>query len=100
MALIVATVEALAGRRPLHQLRPHLSPAAFHQLVLYADSGVYRRIQLGSLRTQMPSPYAVEATLHVQRGPRWLSCVMRLDAGGQSWLCSELLMLVPQESVA
>ena len=95
IALITALVEAMAGRRPLHQLRPHLSREAFLTVVAYADSGSFRRTMAAGLRTQMPSDGAVEASLRLLATSRWVSCVLRLDRCGRAWRCTEVSVLAP-----
>lgn len=92
VGLAVATLEALLGRRGLHQLRPRLSRAAFVQLVGHVDSGLFDRSVLGRLRTQMPTPIAVEATARISVNARWLAVTVRLDRA-ESWQCSDLTVL-------
>lgn len=94
--LISAVLETMLGRRALHQLRPHLSIGAFHQLTEYVDAARFRRSQLGSVRTQMPTGRAVEASARLASPGRWLSCVLRLDAVDQAWRCTELAVLEPR----
>ncbi|MFT3886613.1 MAG: Rv3235 family protein [Arachnia sp.] len=95
VALIAALIEAMTGRRPLHQLRPHMTATSFLTLVTYADSGAFKRSRSAGLRTQRPFPGAVEASLRLQAEGRWISCVLRLDVHGRSWLCSEVAVLEP-----
>ena len=92
VGLALATLEALLGRRGLHQLRPRLSRCAFLQLAAHVDSGIFDRSLLGRLRTQMPTPHAVEATARISLGNRWLACTVRLDRAEQ-WQCSDLTVL-------
>lgn len=99
-ALILATLETLAGRRPLHQLRPHLSERAFLELAHRASAGAYRRLRIGALRCQMPTCRAVEASVTLQCGQRWISCVIRLDARRRSWECTEFVVLAPRTAAA
>lgn len=93
--LIHAVMETLMGRRPLHQLRPHLSWAAFASLADHVDSGTFKRIRVGRVRSQMPTAQAVEASVTIATRGRSVSCVLRLDAGRSSWRCSELTILMP-----
>lgn len=94
--LIAAVLETMLGRRALHQLRPHLAIRAFHQLTDYVDSARFRHSQLGGIRTQMPTVRAVEASARLACPGRWLSCVLRLDAEGNAWRCTELAVLEPR----
>lgn len=93
--LIHAVVEALMGRRPLHQVRPRMSPGAFTYLSSQVDSGRYRRVRVGRARAQMPSSGAVEASVQVELAGRWVTCVLRLDAVAEKWRCTELIILEP-----
>lgn len=95
MNLIRVVVEALMGRRPLHQVRPHLAHGAFENLSRYVDSGAFKRIRVGRVRSQMPTVRAVEATVCVEVNGRSMSCVLRLDAKRTSWRCTELIVLAP-----
>ena len=90
--LVLATLEALLGRRGLHQLRPWMGPSAFLSLVNHVDAGTFGRSHLGRLRMQMPSLDAIEATARISVGQRWLACTVRLDRAGQ-WRCSEFAVL-------
>lgn len=94
-ALITALLEAMAGRRPLHQLRPHLGDDAFRQLVHFADVGVFRRTRIGGIRAQMPTARSVEASATLSCSARWLTCVIRLDAQANAWVCTTLTVLSP-----
>ena len=93
VGLAIATLEALLGRRGLHQLRPWLSRCAFLQLAALVDSGIFDRSVLGRLRTQMPTAFAVEATARISLDTRWLACTVRLDRA-EHWQCSDLRVLV------
>lgn len=95
LSLIAAIVEAMMGRRALHQLRPHLEVDAFLQLAAYTDSSRFRRVELGSIRTQMPTRLAVEASVALTSASHWLSCVIRLDVVQASWRCTDLMVLEP-----
>lgn len=93
--LIHAALETMTGRRSLRQLRPHLSERARIRLTRYATGGAYRQLVVGRLRTQMPTPKAVEATVMLQRDQRWISCAIRLDAEPSGWVCTDFTVLTP-----
>lgn len=95
MALIQGLVEALMGRRPLHQLRPRLGARAFKTLSDRVDSGRYRRLHPGRIRSQMPTPACVEASVSLAMGGRSLTCTIRLDLSQGGWRCSEFVVLEP-----
>lgn len=92
VGLALATLEALLGRRGLHQLRPRLEHSAFLQLGSLVDSGFFSRSVLGKLRVQMPSPTALEATARISLDQRWLAGVIRLDHT-DDWVVSHLTVI-------
>ena len=92
VGLALATLEAVLGRRGLHQVRPWLSTSAFRQLVAHVDSGRFERSVLGGLRLQMPTPSAVEASARILVDERWLACTLRLDHE-ETWQCSDFMVL-------
>lgn len=95
LLLISAIIEAMMGRRALHQLRPHLALDAFGRLVEYADEGNFRRTMVGRIRVQMPTLQAIEACVRLASASRWLSCVIRLDGEQSGWRCTDLVVLRP-----
>ena len=97
MRLALATLEALLGRRGLHQLRPWLSQAAFIQLVGHVESGLFDHSVLGRLRAQMPTPLAVEATARISVDQRWLACTVRLDRS-ENWRVSDMTVVGAQKT--
>ena len=66
LALILATLEAMTGRRALHQVRPRLSERAFLELAFHAGAGVYRRMPPGRLRAQMRSSSLLTGKQYVE----------------------------------
>lgn len=93
LGIAMATLEAMAGRRPLHQIRSRMSRRAFEALVALHSSGRFRSPGFGRLTAQQPSPSAVEATASIHVGGRWLACVVRLDKGTTGWNCSHFAVL-------
>lgn len=87
--LAQAVLDAIQGTRALHQIRPHLSPRAFQQLVSYSDAASFRIGRVGPLRVQRPAPDSLEASGTVRIRDRWLACVIRLDRR-DDWKCSDL----------
>ncbi len=88
-ALAQATFDALLGARALHQVRPHLSPQAFAQLVAYWDAPRFKVRSAGRLWLKSPTAGSVEACGTLQVQTRWLACAIRLDRDLR-WLCSDL----------
>lgn len=99
-ALICALMEAMAGRRPLHQLRPRLDERSFHRLVAYVGAGAFRGARVGSIWTQMPTAESVEASARLWCASRWLTCAIRLDGSEGGWVCTELFVLAPARMAA
>jgi len=92
MGLALATLEALAARRPLHHLRPHLSADAFASLVRHSDTHHYREAHLGRIRGQMPTPHAVEVNASIRVAERWLAAVLRVEYAGR-WRITEVCVV-------
>ncbi len=92
MILGLAVVEALIGRRPLHHLRPRMGSGAFAHLALLVHDGRFKQARIAAWRHQMPTHKAVEMSVTISDGTRWLVCVLRLDAVRQ-WRCSEFQVL-------
>lgn len=88
-ALAQAVLDALQGRRALHQIRPHLSSRAFQQLVSYSDAVSFRVSEAGPLHVQHPAPDSLEASGTIRIRDRWLACTIRMDRQ-DDWLCSDL----------
>ena len=93
--LIHVLLEAMSGRRALHQVRPLLSPRPFTRLAAYADTGLFKRMRIGPVRSQMPSERAVEATVSLLFAARPVSCAIRLDLQHDRWACTDLTVLHP-----
>ncbi|WP_040284371.1 Rv3235 family protein [Tessaracoccus massiliensis] len=100
LRLIHVLLEAVAGRRALHQVRPLLAAAPFTRLADYADAGTFRRMAIGPVRAQMPTSRAVEATVSLLCGGRIVSCAIRLDVHHGRWRCTELTVLQPAALLA
>lgn len=95
-AVLRATIEALAGRRPLHAVRRIFAPQSFQALSGYVDATLGQGLEIHSIAAQMPHARAVEATVTVRYRGRQLACALRLDQRSR-WLCSqiELVGLAP-----
>lgn len=86
----MSCLEALLGTRALHQIRPLMAPEAFRALSQYRRPAL-ERVELGTVRMQMPHAGALEACATICWRGRWLVCVLRLDAGNTSmWTCTQL----------
>lgn len=93
LGIAVAVVEALSGRRPLHQIRTRMTRAAFESLVALLGTSRFTAVGQGRITAQMPSAEAVEATASINVAGRWLACVVRLDLGPYGWACSEFAVV-------
>ncbi|PIE21746.1 MAG: hypothetical protein CSA64_00365 [Arachnia propionica] len=92
--LVVASLETLAGRRPLHQIRRHCDWQAFARIAEIRESGQFLGSRIGGIRLQQPLPNVVEATARIALGRRWLACAIRLEAK-QRWHCASFELLGP-----
>lgn len=93
LGITVAVLEALAGRRPLHQIRTRMTRAAFESLVGLLDTGRFQSVGPGRITAQMPTTGAVEATASINVAGRWLVCVLRLDHSPCGWECSDFAVV-------
>lgn len=93
--LIHVLLEAMAGRRALHQVRPLLSPHPFTRLASYADTGLFKRMRIGPLKAQMPNERAVEASVSLLYAARPVRCAIRLDLRRGQWVCTDFTVLQP-----
>ena len=91
-ALVRALIESMTGRRPLQQLRRHITRPAFSRLARHAETGAFRSARLDGIRFQMPTPTAIEAVVRIAAASRWLVCVVRLDLR-DSWGCTDFAVL-------
>lgn len=83
-------IEALQGRRPMNQLSAVFdddAQAALNRLQELTGSTDYRIV---SSRSQMPSPKAVEVSLHLMCGTESRAIAFRLEHYEKQWRCSHL----------
>ena len=94
LALAVAVLEVLSGRRPAAQLSRWLD-----EPVLAALAGRLPRRRAGSVspaptlrsvRVQHPGPGVAEVSVHGRLGDRSVPLALRLAAGPERWLCTAL----------
>ncbi|MFP4635554.1 MAG: Rv3235 family protein [Nitriliruptoraceae bacterium] len=91
--LAQAWLEVRSGRRPLHQLRPLLSPATFRRLAAQlrrcpptpADEIRVRRVTASH-----PTPEACEASVLIEQRGRTTAIAMRLERHLGAWRAVEL----------
>lgn len=88
----MATLESLAGRRPLHAIRSICTSTAFCDISDHVDLVAFRGLRISGISTQMPHAAAIEATVMVHYAGRRLVCALRLDRRSR-WLCSSLRVL-------
>lgn len=102
VALAVAVLEVLAGRRPSAQLSRWLDEPA-----LAALAGRLPRRRAGSttpvptlrsVRVQHPGPRVAEVTVHGRLGERPMPVALRLEASSGRWLCTALELGPPTGS--
>lgn len=88
--LVVAVVEAITGRRALHQIGHWLNDVTFALMTKESQNGRWRSGQIGSIRAQMPHSGAVEAAVRVLIEDRSTACAIRLDQRGKRWVCTDI----------
>ncbi len=95
--LVVGMIETAAGRRPLHQLSPLLSPSVSKGLVAdferAAASGTPHWLHRASMRTVRacePVEGVAELSATVDTGPRVRAIAIRLETHHGRWRCTRL----------
>ena len=95
LGLVMACLDALRGRRALHQIRPHMARPAFERLIQHAAAPL-ASAAVGRIRVQMPHAGAIEASTLVECANTWLACTMRLDGHEASgWTCTDFRLIGP-----
>jgi hypothetical protein len=93
--LIVATLEALAGRRPVQQLMPWTDDAVYAQLSRRLRSRRHRPSGPGvlrSLRICEPADGVVEVCAVVTSPERTRAVAARLEGGDGRWRCTAMTL--------
>lgn len=90
--LTQATIEALAGRRPLRHLRRHFTSGVFVGIEDFPMLGSRNAIRLTSLWVCEPAPDTAEVSAAFQCGPRTRALAMQLRAVDGRWLVTALQM--------
>lgn len=93
VTVLLATIETLIGRRPLHGIRRRTTASAFADIVACVEFFTFRDLRAHSLTTQMPHARAVEATLTLDFGGRRLACAIRVERTCSRWMCSHAEVL-------
>ncbi len=94
-----ATVEVLAGVRPLAQLSPWLDERVHQQLAIRVKAASKRQLaprlqaRLRTVRICLPADGIVEASAVVQHGPRCRAMALRLEGLDGRWRCTELALV-------
>ncbi|MFI5955266.1 Rv3235 family protein [Cryptosporangium sp. NPDC051539] len=109
--LVLALLEVLSGRRPVQQLRPHLTEEAFQRLAgrlqrARATAGAVApattvrrnrrprtRIQIGRTRLCEPADGIAEITVLADVGSRTRAVAVRLEGLDGRWRCPVLTIL-------
>ena len=94
-ALSVALVEALAGRRPLAQVRSVADGVVLSTLVNLARSGIGSGLFVRSLRVQHPSAATVEVALRIGDAERSYAAALQLERRDGGWRCTALEVALP-----
>ena len=94
-----ATIEVLAGVRPLTQLSPWLDERVYSQLGVRLKAASRRssaprlRARLRTVRICLPADGVVEASAVVQHGPRCRAMALRLEGLDGRWRCTDLTLV-------
>ena len=92
--LLVAVLEAMAGRRAPQQLARHLSHAVFVGLLTDLERQTHRHwpqpALVRSIRVCEPADGVAELAAVVQTGPRFRAIAMRLEGLDGRWRCVRL----------
>ncbi len=94
-----ATIEVLAGVRPLTQLSPWLDERVYSHLGVRLKAASRRstaprlRAKLRTVRICLPADGVVEASAVVQYGPRCRAMALRLEGLDGRWRCTELTLV-------
>ncbi len=96
--LVAAWAEVRAGRRPLSQLEPLLSPAVHRRLAAQSpphQAPAQHRVRIRKVIARRPQPAACEAVVVVESGTRVSAVAVRLERHLGRWRVVEL---TPPES--
>ncbi len=96
--LVAAWAEVRAGRRPLSQLEPLLSPAVHRRLAAQSpphQAPARNRVRIRKVIARRPQPAACEAVVVVESGARVSAVAVRLERHLGRWRVVEL---TPPES--
>lgn len=95
--LVIGLIETAAGRRPLHQLSPLLSPsvnrgvaADFERAAQTGAAHWLHRASLRSVRASEPAEGVAEVSATVEIGTRVRALAMRLEVRHGRWRCTRL----------
>jgi hypothetical protein len=105
--LVLAALEVIAGRRPVQQLRPHLTDLAYQRISVHArrprarprpdarkHAGLRRtRIHVGRAVICEPADGIVEATVLAGLGGRTRAVALRLEGIDGRWRCPVFALL-------
>lgn len=85
-----ATIEALSGRRPINQLRPHYTTGVFGGLQEFPMLGSSHQIQLVSIWVCEPTNDTAEIAAAFRCGLRTRAMAMQLQSSDDRWYVTAL----------
>jgi hypothetical protein len=91
--LVIALLETRAGRRPLRQLAPHLSPSVLTGLAESMQRGQWRAPHPGALRALRscePADGVAEIAAVIDMGARCQALAARIEGLDGRWRCVRL----------
>lgn len=89
-AVSVSLVEALCGRRPVHQLHPHVDQAVVELVQRLALRHRGSRVRIRSLHAQLTTTTALEVSLHLVHDGRSKAAALRFRASPDGWHVTDL----------
>lgn len=89
-AMTASVIEAICGRRPLHQLQDLAHPSVLAAIARLAVHHRGSQVRVRSLRVQSPSADAMEVSVHLVQDGRSKAAALRLTRELGQWRISDL----------
>lgn len=89
-AMTASVIEAICGRRPLHQLQDFARPSVLTTIARLALHHRGSQLRVRSLRVQTPCVDAVEVSVHLVQDGRSQAAAMRFTRDLDRWQISDL----------
>lgn len=93
IATTIATIETLAGLRPVTQLKWRATPAVYQLARYIHDQKILSGACLESMRMEFPNDSVMEITVRVSQNSRSHAVALRLEKT-HHWACTDLTTAV------